>query len=111
MALLTRLVEGWRSFWGGGERSFWIGEIPCRDPALARYLGGGGAAAAGLPVSEWTALNYSAYWAGVQAIAGSIASLPLFPYRRLPNGGKERYLRSPLYCLLHAQFHGDVDAN
>src|SRR4030095_10511023 len=110
MALLTRLVEGWRSFWGGGERSFCIGEIPSREPSLARYLGGGGAAAAGLPVSEWTALNYSACWAGVQAIAGSIASLPLFPYRRLPNGGKERYLRSRLYRLLHDEFNGEMTA-
>jgi HK97 family phage portal protein len=101
-----------RGLWGGiaeGLRSFWIGEIPSRDPVLAQYFGGR-AVSSGVPVSEWTALNYSAFWAAVQSISGTVASLPLFPYKRLANGGKERYLTSRLYRLLHDEFNPEMTA-
>ena len=68
---VTRIIEAWRTLWAGAsERSFWLGEISSSDPALAQYFGSR-PAASGVPVSEWTALNYSAYWAGVQSISGS----------------------------------------
>jgi HK97 family phage portal protein len=91
----------------GGLRSFWIGEIPSRDPMLAQYFGSP-PVRSGVSVSESTALNYSAFWAAVQSIAGTVASLPLFLYRRLPNGGKERASASRLYRLLHDEFNPEM---
>jgi HK97 family phage portal protein len=89
-----RLTVAWRSFWNPA--------LPTRDPALAAYFGIG-PTASGEPVSEWTALNFSAVWAAIQCIAGAVGSLPLFLYKRLPNGGKERFVDHPLYEKLHDQ--------
>lgn len=70
------------------------------DPAL-KSIFGAAPVAAGVSVTENTAFNYSAVWAAVALIAGSIGSLPLPLYRRLPEGGKERASSHPLYRLLH----------
>lgn len=56
---------------------------------------------AGVPVTEQSALTFSAVYACVRIIAESVAMLPLFTYRRLPNGGKEKATDHPLYNLLH----------
>ena len=81
-------------------RSFILGPYSSGDPALARLFGGT-PAAAGVAVSEYTALNLSAVWAAVSIIAGSIASLPLILYKRRQDGGKERFVDHPTYRLLH----------
>jgi HK97 family phage portal protein len=52
-------------------------------------------------VNEHTALNLSAVWAAVTVISGTVASLPLLLYKRLPNGGKERFVDHPVYRMLH----------
>lgn len=56
---------------------------------------------AGVAVNEATALNLSAVWSAVNLISGDVSALPLVLYKRLPNGGKERYYSHPLYRLLH----------
>jgi HK97 family phage portal protein len=83
-------------------RGIWSGPITSNSPELARYWGAT-PNATGVPVNEWTALNYSAVWSAVARIAGDISSLPLFLYRRTKDGGKERYDAHPLYRLLHDQ--------
>src|SRR5262245_11485006 len=90
LANALRQLGGYMGPWSSG------------DPALARIFGGP-PVASGVTVTEDLAMNYSAVWAAVNIIAGSIASLPLFFYRRLPNGGKERYVDHPTYRLLHDQ--------
>jgi HK97 family phage portal protein len=82
-----------------------IFQMPARDPVLAALLGRG-EAAAGVDVNEHTALNYSAVWAAVNIIAGSIASLPLILYRRLPDGGKERATNGAMGNL-HRMLHDE----
>lgn len=52
-------------------------------------------------VTPQTALTYTAVYAAVRILAESVASLPLFIYKRLPNGGKERAKKHPLFFLLH----------
>jgi HK97 family phage portal protein len=52
-------------------------------------------------VTEHSALTVAACWCAVTTIAGDIAALPLFLYRVLPGGGKEKYTGHPLYRLLH----------
>jgi HK97 family phage portal protein len=61
-------------------------------------------------VSEQTALNYSAVWSAVTLIAGDVASLPLILYKRLPGGGRERFLQHPLYRLLHDEPNSEMSS-
>ena len=44
-----------------------------------------------------------AVFACVRVLAESVASLPLILYKRLPDGGKERATKHPLYNILHNQ--------
>src|SRR5689334_11105589 len=81
-------------------RSFRLGPTSTGDPALARLFGSA-PTASGARVNESTALAVSAFWAAVTLIAGDVASLPLILYKRLPNGGKERFPSHPLYPVLH----------
>jgi HK97 family phage portal protein len=83
-------------------RSYTLGPWSTKDPALARYFGGA-PVSAGVSVNEQTALTYSAVWAAVHLISSHIAGVPLPLYKRLPNGGKERFTKHPLYRLMHDQ--------
>jgi HK97 family phage portal protein len=81
-------------------RSFTLGPFSPKDPELARLFGGR-STTSGVSVNENTALNYSAVWAAVALISDDVASLPLMLYRKLPNGGRDKYESHPLYELLH----------
>src|SRR5262245_43821483 len=95
---LAPLLAPWLS---PAQRSYWLGGTS-GEQALATFLGTSGAnTAAGVPVSEYTALNLSAVWCAVTMIASSVAALPLFFYKRLGEGGKEQFARHPLWWLLH----------
>lgn len=96
MGYLADLVAPWL----GERRSYWLGPWGSGDKALTAVLGRGAMSAAGVSVNERSALNLSAVWAAVSMIAGATASLPLFFYRRIPDG-KEQYVDHPLYWLLH----------
>jgi HK97 family phage portal protein len=94
--LLTRLRDT--------VRSITLGPFDSKDPVLARYFSdGGGTNNTGVPVTEYSALNYSALWAAVARIAGDVASLPLILYKREKDGGKSRFTDHPTYALLHDQ--------
>lgn len=58
---------------------------------------------AGMQVTEESVKGIAAVYACVKVLAESVASLPLVLYRRLPNGGKERATKHPLYYVLHDQ--------
>ncbi len=62
---------------------------------------GGGRSAAGVAVSESTALTLPAVMQAVRVLTGVFAMTPLIYYRRLPNGGRERATDNPLYTLFH----------
>lgn len=98
------------SLWDRLKRSFHIGGIDLKDPTLARYFGGGGSTLSGVSVNEQTALQVSAVWAAVTMISDDIASLPLMLYKRLPNGGKDRFESHPLYRLLHDSPNPEMDS-
>ena len=72
-----------------------------RDPRLNEIFGSSSVADAGVNVTPWTALNYSAVFAAVRIISEAVSSLPLHLYERLPNGGKRRASGTPLYSLVH----------
>ena len=95
MSWWSRLAVALRSTMGG-----WFGPYGSSDPALLALFGGK-PASSGVTVNETSALNRSVVWACVNLIAGTIGSLPLLHYRRLPNGDRERFTDSRLYRVLH----------
>jgi HK97 family phage portal protein len=68
-------------------------------------LGGGsfffGGSNAGERVNEHTALQLTAVFCCVRIISETLAGLPLFVYQYKADGGKEKYIKHPLYRLLH----------
>jgi HK97 family phage portal protein len=80
-------------------RSITLGPWNPKDRAIAQYFGGR-PASSGVSVNDATALNYSAWWAGVRLVSGSVASLPLKLYRYLPDGGRQIFDTHPLYRIV-----------
>ena len=80
----------------------WFSRRGMANPAqwLADALSGGDKTAAGVSVTEQTALQISAVWACVRVISETLASLPLMVYRR--EGMDRAVMREhPLFMLLH----------
>lgn len=61
----------------------------------------GGPTAAGVRIGGDAAMRVSTYYACVNVLSQDVGKLPLILYRRLPDGGRERANRHPLYRLLH----------
>lgn len=61
-------------------------------------------------VNEQTALRVTAYLAAIKIISETVASLPLFVYRRLESGGKARAPDHPAYEVLHNQANNEMTA-
>ena len=57
--------------------------------------------AAGVVVSQQTALTVSAYWNGINVIAGDIGVLDRFLYKRLGDDDRERATAHPVYRVVH----------
>lgn len=62
---------------------------------------GGTPSSSGVSVTPETSLQASAVYGCVAVISGTVSTLPLHVYRRLPGGGRERAVEHPLYGLLH----------
>jgi HK97 family phage portal protein len=71
-------------------RSFSLGGLSLKDPALNRYFDVGARTDAGVSVTESSALRYAPVWQAVSLIAGDVGTLPFVVYRDLPSGGRER---------------------
>lgn len=83
-ALLKRLITRKR----GPLDDFWY------NPAMMPT-------AAGVPVSEESALKYLTVARCVMLISADLARLPLILYRKFPDGSKKRETGHPLYDILH----------
>lgn len=77
---------------------------------LIDWFGGGSQAKSGVVVNEQTALRVTAYLAAVKIISETVASLPLFVYKRLETGGKARAPDHPAYEVLHNQANSEMTA-
>lgn len=74
--------------------------VPISAANVSEALGWNfGIAASGVAVTIESALGVPAYWAGVNFLAGTLASLPLHAYRRT-NKGPER-IKGGLQTILH----------
>jgi HK97 family phage portal protein len=71
---------------------------------------GGRALSSGVAVTPTTAMQCTVVYACVRVLAETISSLPLFAFRRLDDGGKERDLDHPLTELLHDQPNPEMTA-
>jgi HK97 family phage portal protein len=89
-------------------RSRTLGPWSISSKELAAAMGSHGGTSAGVPVDEFSALRISPVAAGVGLISDDVSSLPLEFYRRLSDGGKERFLNHSLYRLLHSQPNSEM---
>jgi HK97 family phage portal protein len=106
-SLLERLGEAIRAITLAPLRPM---PLTLRDPPLAALFSDPPATQSGIAVTEASALKFPPVWAAVQCIAGDVASLPFFHYRRRPDGGKERYTDSKLYKVLHDEMNPEMSA-
>ena len=87
---------------GHALKRAWFGPIGSSNPAILDFFGIK-PVSSGVSVTEETALTYTAVWACVNLIAGTIGSLPLFLYRKTKDGGKEPMVENKLFAILHDQ--------
>lgn len=73
---------------------------PGADFWFTDVLGWRGTSAA-VPVSEQTAMTYSAVWAATRLLCGTGGWLPLDLFKRLPKGGREVVWDDPRETLVH----------
>ncbi len=96
MGFITKLLEK-RSF----ENQSWINDwVRGKDYPIESYTG--------VDVSPENAIKYSAVLACGRLLSETIASLPLFLYKRLPNNGKEKATDHSLYKILHTQPNSEM---
>jgi HK97 family phage portal protein len=87
---------GFRADSGGGHAI---------NPYDDRYYGNssGYGTSSGQNVTPERALLLSAVYSSVRVCCETVASLPKVIYKRLPDGGKERAIKHPLYHVLHSR--------
>lgn len=76
-----------------------------KDPAkwLVDWFGGS-MSATGVQVTPASSRRVTAVWAAIKLISEDLASLPIFVYKRRPDGkGRDKQLQNPLHRLLHDQ--------
>lgn len=100
MKILNRIMQPM------AKRIISLAELDAQMDALVA----GSSTVAGQTISEYNALNYSAFYACVKVLSESVAALPLHLYERLPEGGKKRAYENPLYILLHDEPNPNMTA-
>jgi HK97 family phage portal protein len=80
------LLRGWRGFWTQvAKRALSTAGYHLSDPALASFFGRG-PTSAGVPVDEYSALNYAAVWQANNIICGPVAGAPATVSQQEPDG-------------------------
>lgn len=91
-------------------RSYTLGPMSLKDPALAAFFGGGRSTSAGITVSDEMAFMYSAVFAAVNIISSDVAKLPLNLMKRRKDGGNDVFYASKLYKLLKDEPNPDMSS-
>ena len=89
MNVLQRIKKAFRSSLATPER--WLVDY---------FSGGGIETSAGVRVTSSTAMYFVAVFACINILSRTVGSLPLYLYRRLPGGGKEKARNHPLFNLI-----------
>jgi len=66
---------------------------------------GGGRSVTGLSITTERAFRYSAFWAAVRILAGSVALLPLSVYRLTSDGSRQIVREHPVHRVIHDVFN------
>lgn len=82
------------------SRSF-KNQVQIGNPDFLRGIINGQPSKTGAAVNESTALKVTAYLAAVKIISESVASLPLFLYKKDRDGGRDKAKNHSLYPILH----------
>ena len=106
---LTRRKPSWMARLRQQVRSYWTGPYTLQS-ITDKFFADTQPSTAGVNVSETTAFMCAAVWDAVSQIAGDIAALPLVFYKRRQDGGKEKFVASKLYKLLHDEPNGEMSA-
>ena len=77
---------------------------------LAAFLNRGSETWSGVEVTEQTAMNVSAFFAGIRYVSEDIAKLPWPVYRSEADGDRVRAKDSPYWALLHDSPNGWMDS-
>lgn len=93
MGIVQRLLTG-------GERRGWNLSLAELDAMMDTQIGGA-SAVTGRAVTPESAMELSAFYAGIRLLSRVLASVPLIVYRRLPNRGRDFALDHSLYWMLH----------
>lgn len=91
-------------------RSYTIGRISLKDPALAKFFGAGYETAAGVPVTENNIWTFSAVYDAVNQSSSDIAKLPLNLRKRRKDGGSDAFEASKTHWLLKHEANRDMSA-
>ncbi|NUB09721.1 phage portal protein [Azospirillum sp. Vi22] len=83
---------------GGIKAIFKIGE--CRSAGSFDFLLGGTQTNSGISINTDTAMRVPGVFAAVRILAETVAQLPVVPYRRLADGGREKATDHRSYALL-----------
>jgi HK97 family phage portal protein len=91
-------------------RSYVVGKMSLKDPALAKLFGAGYQTAAGIPVTDQNAFTFSAVYDAVNQSSGDLAKLPLNLLKKAPGGGSVHFDNSKTYKLLKYAANPDMTA-
>lgn len=82
-----------------------------QDPAAwAGVDFGGGESASGMKVTPETSLKIASVWQAVSMISGDVAKLPLDPYKRAEDDGREVDKSIPAWWLVRKQANNEMHA-
>lgn len=97
--------RAWSRLAGWALRGVSIG-----SQAVASIFGGWRPNLSGAEVTDQTALESTAYFAGIRNVSEDLATLPCITYRILDERKKERDPKHHLYSLLHDAVNPEMDA-
>jgi HK97 family phage portal protein len=93
-----------------GIRSYTVGKISLKDPALAKLFGEGYQTAAGIPVTDANVYTFSAVYDAVNQSSSDLAKLPLNLKKRRKEGGSDDFEASKTFWLLKYEANPDMSA-
>lgn len=96
--------------WGRVKQVFRVARFGLTDQAMVQQAFGGDPTYAGKSVSVDTAMQLDTVWACVRLISETVATLPLFLYRKGPRDSRVVAVDHPLYDILHDSPHADFTA-
>lgn len=101
-SLVRRAIEG--------IRSYTVGKMSLKDPALAKFFGDGYQTAAGIPVTDENIYTFSAVYDAVNQSSSDLAKLPLNLKKRRKEGGSDDFEASKTHWLLKHEANPDMSA-